>query len=427
MKRKIISTILVLSMLLVLLPTTAMAAVSFTDVKTTDWFYDAVQFVSQRSIMSGTSDRTFSPNTTATRGMVVTILYRMEGFPSVSRANFSDVSSNAYYANAVSWASKNGIMSGYGNGKFGPDDAMTREQLATVLYRYTLNKGYDIVVNGYIHATYQDGLFWAYEDVWKISDYAEQAMTWAVGRGIISGSRENYLYALKPNERATRAQVATILMRLYQEIIQVNGESNRALVSTGVYENDDGWQQITISEIHKDGTIVFDASWIRQAGVSGTAVLQGDTAYFYDSESKSGGYLKFSKNGLLKLVLTQTAHIYLNVGDTMNVTFVSAQEMEQNQLSMLIQDDTLIWIRTNGSSFDYSKRLQFYPNNMLRYWTSNSRYIERTFTSEGINIIKIDGYKYRFAIDQGASFHLSIDALENDLLGIDGYYEIHLA
>lgn len=222
MKKRLISLLLALIMLLTMLPTTAFAAgdsgTRFQDVKTTDWFYGAVEYVAQNNMMSGTAANTFSPNQTTTRGMIVTILHRMEREPSATSAAFSDVAAGQWYTNAVAWASANGIVTGYGTGTFGPNDTITREQLAAILYRYAQYKGYDTSASSSI-ASFSDG--------GKISGYAVQPMSWAVGSGLISGVGGN---ALSPQSGATRAQAATILMRFNQEIAGTAGSSNTGTV-----------------------------------------------------------------------------------------------------------------------------------------------------------------------------------------------------
>ena len=125
----------------------------FNDVSANDWFASAVDYVTGKGMMNGTADNTFSPKANTTRGMVVTVLYRLENQPSTSAASFTDVASGAYYANAVAWANANGIVSGYGSGKFGPNDKVTREQLAAILYRYAQYKKYDVSV-GEEHSTF---------------------------------------------------------------------------------------------------------------------------------------------------------------------------------------------------------------------------------------------------------------------------------
>lgn len=202
--KRFLSMLLTLCMLLSLLPSTVFAAnsnVPFTDVKETDWFYDAVGYVYENGMMSGTGNNQFSPNVTTTRGMIVTILYRLEGSPAVSTSSFDDVAAGEYYANGVSWAAANGVVSGYGNNLFGPNDPITREQMATILHRYAQHKEYETTVSGDV-SSFTDGA--------SVSSYAVEPMNWAVGTGLLSGVGNNML---NPTGNATRAQAATILMR----------------------------------------------------------------------------------------------------------------------------------------------------------------------------------------------------------------------
>ena len=202
--KRFLSMLLTLCMLLSLLPSTVFAAnsnVPLTDVKETDWFYDAVGYVYENGMMSGTGNNQFSPNVTTTRGMIVTILYRLEGSPAVSTASFDDVAAGEYYANGVYWAAANGVVSGYGNNLFGPNDPITREQMATILYRYVQYKEYETVVTGDV-SLFTDGT--------AVSSYAVEPMNWAVGTGLLSGVGNNMI---DPTGNATRAQAATMLMR----------------------------------------------------------------------------------------------------------------------------------------------------------------------------------------------------------------------
>ena len=214
--KRFLSMLLTLCMLLSLLPSTVFAAnsnVPFTDVKETDWFYDAVGYAYENGMMSGTGNNQFSPNVTTTRGMIVTILYRLEGSPAVSTAFFDDVAAGEYYTNGVSWAAANGIVSGYGNGQFGPNDPITREQMAAILYRYAQHKEYETTVSGDV-SSFTDGA--------SVSSYAVEPMNWAVGTGLLSGVGNNML---NPTGNATRAEAATILTRYCKGFeVQLPGE-----------------------------------------------------------------------------------------------------------------------------------------------------------------------------------------------------------
>lgn len=178
----------------------------FNDVSANDWFASAVDYVTGKGMMNGTADNTFSPKANTTRGMVVTVLYRLENQPSTSAASFTDVASGAYYANAVAWANANGIVSGYGSGKFGPNDKVTREQLAAILYRYAQYKKYD--VSG---ANSLDG----YADAQSVSSYAVPALQWANAAGVVTGKSGS---KLDPKGNAARAEVAAMLMRFCENV-----------------------------------------------------------------------------------------------------------------------------------------------------------------------------------------------------------------
>ena len=174
----------------------------FADVSGSDWFYNDVRYVYEKGIMDGTGADRFSPNAPLTRAMIVTILYRMAGSPSVSgSSDFTDAAAGKWFAKAVAWAAANGIVNGYGSGLFGPNDPVTREQLAAILYRYA-------VYGGMTAVTLEENLG-SFADTAQLSAYAIQAMNWAVGQGLINGSGSN----LVPKAQATRAQVAAIIHR----------------------------------------------------------------------------------------------------------------------------------------------------------------------------------------------------------------------
>lgn len=209
--KKMMSLLLILALSAVFLPLypeTAQAA-RYTDVRTSDWFYEPVQYVSDQGIMTGTGAETFSPNVVTSRGMIVTILHRMEGEPTAEAADFADVDRDRYYTKAIDWASAHGIVSGYGDGTFGPDVSITREQMASILYRYAEYKGID--------TSARDNLS-QYDDAETVSAYAFEVMQWAVGTGLITGQSER---TLAPQTSATRAVAATILMRYCEDILDI--------------------------------------------------------------------------------------------------------------------------------------------------------------------------------------------------------------
>lgn len=178
----------------------------FADVAPASWYHDAVQYVYENGMMNGTSDTLFSPDATVTRAMIVTILYRLENAPAAAASGFTDVAAGMYYADAVGWATANGIVNGVSETRFAPDDPITREQLAAILYRYAQFKGYDVTGSADLGA---------YTDAAQISAYAAAAMQWANAEGLINGDSAT---TINPQGNATRAEAATILMRFCQDI-----------------------------------------------------------------------------------------------------------------------------------------------------------------------------------------------------------------
>mgnify|MGYP001715609155 FL=1 len=181
----------------------------FTDVKSGDWFYEAVQYVYDKGMMTGVSADRFAPASTTTRGMIVTILYRLENEPAVSGGSaFTDVENGAWYADAVAWAAANDIVNGTSATTFAPNSPITREQMAAILYRYAAYKGYDVS---------QKADLSGYTDAASISGYAKDALAWANAQKLITGVTDT---TLNPQGSATRAQVATILMRLCETVVK---------------------------------------------------------------------------------------------------------------------------------------------------------------------------------------------------------------
>lgn len=177
----------------------------FTDVSADDWFAEPVAFAVEHGLFAGTSATTFSPNVNMTRAMLVAVLYRHSGDSVQTEPVFDDVATDAWYAEPIAWAKANGVVAGMTETTFAPDQSITREQMATILMRYTKLQGIDTPAGG-------DAIK-GYSDYSSVSEYAQESMAWAVDQGLISGTSST---TLSPTSGATRAQVATILMRYVQ-------------------------------------------------------------------------------------------------------------------------------------------------------------------------------------------------------------------
>ena len=176
-----------------------------------NWAHVGIDFVLKAGLFYGTSETTFDPDATMTRAMLVTVLYRLEGKPETNAENpFKDIADGMWYTDAVVWAAENGIVLGVEENIFDPDGKITREQMATILYRYTKFKGLPLNDGDYAEE---------YPDIDKVSPYAEEAMRWANAEGLINGMRDGETVTLAPQGDATRAQVATIFMRYVQNVL----------------------------------------------------------------------------------------------------------------------------------------------------------------------------------------------------------------
>ncbi len=204
MKQRVLAILLSLAMVLAMAPVAASAAepAAFNDVRSSDWFYNDVQYAYEKGIMNGTGNGNFSPQDRTTRGMVVTVLYRMTGAsPTGNKGTFKDVPAGQWYSDAVEWAAANGVVNGMGNNTFEPNTYISRAQMATILYRYSQFKEYDTAKSNDLSG---------YEDLADLGSWAEAAMKWANAEGLINGVSAS---KLDPKGSATRAQVAAILHR----------------------------------------------------------------------------------------------------------------------------------------------------------------------------------------------------------------------
>ena len=182
-------------------------AKSFNDVGSNAWFADAVAFVCSHELMQGTGTGTFAPNAVTTRAAIAMMLYNLEKNPAVGGPAFTDTKAGAWYTDAITWASENKLVNGYGKGIFGPDDAITREQMAVILYNYAVYRGLNVQ---------QQGSLGAFQDSASVSNWATTALRWAVSEGLVNGDDGGNL---NPGGSATRAQVATVLMRFCDVLV----------------------------------------------------------------------------------------------------------------------------------------------------------------------------------------------------------------
>lgn len=225
---RMLSLFLCVVLLISLMPMSVFAAKTvgpFEDVKSDAWYADAVQYVYDNGLMNGMSKTTFEPQTTTSRAMIVTILYRLAGEPAVSgKSTFEDVAAGKWYTDAINWAAKEGVVSGYSAKKFGPNDVITREQIATILCRYADQQGVDV--------SKRDDLK-AFSDKGAVSSWAKDAMQWAVAVGLINGRTAD---TLVPKGNTTRAEAATLLMRFVEKILPKPEESAAPVVTPAATE-----------------------------------------------------------------------------------------------------------------------------------------------------------------------------------------------
>ena len=211
MKRKWFPMLIAL-LLAVLTIAGSAADLPFTDVKADAWYYEAVQYVYEKELFAGVTTTTFEPDAPMTRAMLVSVLWRLEGRPEASGVNpFSDVQDGKWYTSGVLWAASKEIVSGFPNGTFAPDDSITREQMASLIMRYATYKGIELV---------QGASLDSFVDADKVQGWSKEAVAWAVAAGIISGNKQGDVYTLAPQASATRAQVASILMRFIENVLQ---------------------------------------------------------------------------------------------------------------------------------------------------------------------------------------------------------------
>lgn len=271
MKKRLLSLALALCLVCSLLPGTALAAGEnpFTDVPASHWAHDDITYVYENDLMNGTDGSLFSPESTTTRAQVVTVLYRLAGQPAADWANpFWDVPASAWFHDAVTWAWENDITGGVSSTHFGAGNAVTREQLATFLYRYAQDQGYDTSARADLSG---------YSDAGLVSSYATEALSWANATGLIIGTTAT---TLSPKGSATRAQVATILSRFCQDVIPGGYVSPAHMI-----------RNLEGSTLSKKDTLVAMAEVLLDdgfapafvAGILGNIMVEGDCGRFESS------------------------------------------------------------------------------------------------------------------------------------------------
>ena len=271
MKKRLLSLALALCLVCSLLPGTALAAGEnpFTDVSASHWAHDDITYVYENDLMNGTDGSLFSPESTTTRAQVVTVLYRLAGQPAADWANpFWDVPASAWFHDAVTWAWENDITGGVSSTHFGAGNAVTREQLATFLYRYAQDQGYDTSARADLSG---------YSDAGLVSSYATEALSWANATGLITGTTGT---TLSPKGSATRAQVATILSRFCQDVIPGGYVSPAHMI-----------RNLEDSTLSKKDTLVAMAEVLLDdgfapafvAGILGNILVEGDCGRFESS------------------------------------------------------------------------------------------------------------------------------------------------
>ena len=271
MKKRLLSLALALCLVCSLLPGTALAAGEnpFTDVPASHWAHDDITYVYENDLMNGTDGSLFSPESTTTRAQVVTVLYRLAGQPAADWANpFWDVPASAWFHDAVTWAWESGITGGVSSTHFGAGNAVTREQLATFLYRYAQDQGYDTSARADLSG---------YSDAGLVSSYATEALSWANATGLITGTTAT---TLSPQGSATRAQVATILSRFCQDVIPGGYVSPAHMI-----------RNLEDSTLSKKDTLVAMAEVLLDdgfapafvAGILGNILVEGDCGRFESS------------------------------------------------------------------------------------------------------------------------------------------------
>ena len=353
----------------------------YNDVNYTDWYYDYVRFMTANGMMNGYSDGIFAPNDAMTRAMVVTVLYRLDGSPYVyTSGSFYDVPYGKWFSDAVEWAASNGIVNGMGNGSFAPNAKVTREQFVTMLYRYANYKGY----NTYASASL------SFPDAYKLSSYANNAMRWAVAKGIIGGSQIGGTAYLIPGDSSTRAQVSKMLSVFSVEYLNMG-------------YTDEIWIDYNSYEGYVGGTVTI-YSWV--APEDAYAALTWTTSDYNVASVDSRGVVTCKKPG--------TATITASTFDGLTV---SAQVKVYASAYDCLAGAARTWGNySNGEyvyTFDYYDDGYFYYENGMIYDPSTNELYLYTYNEYAG---EYDYYVY-IALYRGLNTHTAVILLDDYYTG----------
>lgn len=353
MKKKLPALLLALALLLT--PALAASAADFADVKPGDWFYDSVDDVAQKGLMAGVGDGLFEPETVCDRAMFVTVLHRMAGTPSRGEAAFLDVPGDTWYTAAVAWAGTTQLVKGYGDGRFGPQDPLSREQMLTLLYRYAQQKGLDTSTLGSLEQ---------FPDGHQAADYARTALAWGVGRRLILGTGDGLL---EPGGLVTRAQAAAFLSRFNalatqtQEVAQRLSLRDLTASQTALAAGAGATVTFTVRPsqpvdeltLCRDGGVILGA--MRDDGVDGDAVADDGTyTYVWNTGDLSAGtYVCYAASGSVR---SSSVEVTLSAGGviTGRVCKAEGRAALPGALLSVYQDGALCASATAGETGGYS-------------------------------------------------------------------------
>lgn len=278
----------------------------FMDVKQSDWYHSAVKYTFEKNLMNGISDKEFLPDGTMTRAMLVTVLWRASGSPKGLPNTFIDVANNVWYSEAVAWASSNGLVNGVGNGRFAPNNAVTREQFVTILFRLSGDMDYAPALGD------------SYWDANQISPWAEKAMRWAIAKGIIEGSQDKGIILfpsdqryLAPGKSATRAQAAAILMRYQAQELKISAKDLMKGITTDYQPTNEFWKGAELTEESANAIADFSIELFKKAMATDENTVLSPMSALYALAMLTNGADGMTKNQLEKTIGLTTEEMNL--------------------------------------------------------------------------------------------------------------------